>query len=236
MLALVLSLSAFGFDHDHAELGRVLDGAVIPDGVDYGVVASRQDALQHYLGTLADAPVATFSKEAQLAFWINAYNGLTLQLMVSSGPPASIMDLDEGKVWKTRRYPVGGEQLTLDQIEHQRIRPLGDGRIHAAINCASKGCPPLPAKPATAAHLEAHLDEAARTWARTNAYRLEGDTLQLSEIFHWFPEDFPEGPVPFLVRYLPEDRAAALRQASTTSWMPYDWSLNASSAATTPRR
>ena len=79
------------------------------------------------------------------------------------------------------------------------MRKLGDGRIHAAVNCASIGCPPLPPDAMRASSAEQHLDDATRVWASTNAYTIEGNTLYLSEIFNWYGDDFAsKGDLPGL--------------------------------------
>lgn len=230
------------FDHTHAQLAAVLNGAVSDAGVDYGMVSARRQALDAYLADLATAPVSSFTAPQQIAFWVNAYNALTIDLILDSGRPRSIQDLDGGKVWSTRAFQVGGERLTLDQIENQKARPLaGDGRVHAVLNCASKGCPPLPPTPLSASTLQRQLDEGARRWARINAFRVEGTTVALSSVFDWYGDDFArerKGDLPkvdgdaeaalwFLARFVDEPTRALLTGGTlTATWAPYDWSLN----------
>lgn len=243
--ALVIAVglaTATPFSHDHAALAQVLDGAVSPVGVDYGLLASRQPQLDAYLAQLATAPIDTFSKDEQLAFWINAYNAYTLHVVLTNQPLVSIRDLDGGDVWKRRSTTIAGQTVTLDDIEHRRVRPLGDGRIHAAVNCASKGCPPLPPAPIVASKLDAQLDEATRVWASTNAFALADGALRLSSIFDWYSEDFvryarPEdsagsekarAAVGFLSKFVDSTTAASLRAAlPAADWADYDWALNA---------
>lgn len=224
------------FDHSHASWAAVLEGAVRPQGVDYGQLAGRTARLDAYLASLEEAPVDQFSKAQQLAFWVNAYNALTVDVLLDEGLPSSIRDLDGGKVWTTRRFRVGGSWVTLDDIEHRRARPLADGRVHAVLNCASKGCPPLPAEPVRASRLDADLDRAAAVWVDTNAYEVDGTTVRFSKVFEWFAEDFrAHGVEPlkaargFVVAHGDaEARAAVQREGLELAWGRYDWSLNRS--------
>lgn len=233
---------AGGFDHSHAQLGTVLEGVVDARGVDYATLAGRKEALDAYLATVASADPSAFSDAQKLAFYVNAYNGYTLKTMLEAGPPASIRDLDGGKVWEVRTFPVGGASLTLNQMEHEHARKLADGRVHAVVNCASKGCPPLPPKPLVAEGLDAQLDAAAATWAATNAYALDGTTVRLSKIFDWYGDDFVAVPAErdlagvegkaeqalwFLAAHVDDATKATLLSGTLSAdWNDYDWSLN----------
>lgn len=228
------------FDHSHAALDAFLGDAVRDSGVDYDDLATRRSVLDGYLSELETTDISEFGPKARLAFWINAYNGLTLRLILDEKPAKSIMDIDGGQVWKTRKYAVAGEQISLDDIEHKRIRPIGDGRIHSAVNCASKGCPPLAPDPFTPSGLEAQLDAGAKRWAATNAYVLTDDELKLSSLFDWFAEDFTSADkaavtgandkqaaaIQWLSTYAPDDAARMSSGELSVSWNAYDWSLN----------
>lgn len=234
--------SAYAFDHEHVAFKEVLSGAVTPAGVDYARMAARREALFAYASTLSDVDPSTWSKGQQLALYVNAYNAWTLLTMLDAGVPKSIRSLDDGKVWDARRFRVAGEDLTLNDLEHRKARPLSDGRVHAVVNCAAKGCPPLPDKPLTASHLETLLDEATRTWMATNAFVVDGDTVALSMIFQWYADDFRnegvtgdlgvaapfEQALRFVARFVDEaTRKQLLSGALSATWMPYDWSVNA---------
>jgi hypothetical protein len=233
--------SAWAFDHGHAALGAVLEGAVDTRGVDYAALKPRRAALGAYLDTLAALDPAVLGRDEQVALYVNAYNGWTLATILDAGIPASITELDGGKVWDTRRFRVAGAELTLNQLEHGKLRPLGDPRIHAALNCASKGCPPLAPTPMNAATVDAQLEEAARRWAATNAFTVTGDQLALSQIFDWYGDDFvagTKGDLPglegeaeravwFLSRFVPAPTVALLQSGKLhATWQDYDWSLN----------
>jgi hypothetical protein len=237
MWTMVASMAGEGFDHDYLEFQRFLSGAVSDSGVDYDTLAGRRAQLDAHLLSVSKADVSTFTKPQQLAFYVNAYNGYTLATILDARPLKSIRELDGGDVWKVRRFAVAGQQLTLNDLEHERARKLTDGRVHAVVNCASKGCPPLPQAPLRAEGLEATLDEAAARWVRSNAYTLDGDDLVLSKIFSWYAVDF----TPWAGKDLPsaddaQDAAigflqafsapASLAEARTVAWGDYDWTLN----------
>jgi hypothetical protein len=242
LLNTALAAPPAGFDHEHAVFDAVLDGATDGALVRYDVLAKRRSELGRYLASLEAAPVATFTKEQALAFWIDAYNAHTLATVLDAMPLKSILDLEGGQVWKKRTFLVAGERLTLDQIEHERIRKLGDGRVHAVVNCASKGCPPLPPDAIVAEELDRQLDAGVARWMATNAYRIEGSTVRLSTIFDWYGEDFAaagKGDIPnadgeqeaalwWLAARADAPTAARLTGGQLTpAWMDYDWSLNA---------
>lgn len=237
-----LMTSAFageGFDHSHSGFRDVLKGAVSNTGVDYRLLATRKSQLDRYLSVVSQAPVSTFSKDQQLAFWVNAYNAYTIALILEEQMPKSIMDLDNGKVWDTRMYSVAGQQLSLNAMEHKKARPLTDGRVHAALNCASKGCPPLGPQPLRAdggaSTLDKQLDDAARRWVSTNAYSVSSSGPAVSQIFDWFSDDFRRWePANSETSDVKKARAigfikafgASVGDVSSVTFQTYDWSLN----------
>ena len=239
MWTLAVGVALAAQNVDHKPLSAILEGAVSGAGVSYVRLRERREALGAYVQSLEAVEVSSLSKSEQLALWINAYNAHTLAVVIDAGPPKSILEIDDGEVWKRRTFTVAGEVLTLDAMEHQRARPLGDGRVHAAVNCASKGCPPLPPAALEAATLDQQLDTAARLWAGSNAYSWVDGQLRMSKIFDWYAEDFEDyrlegsmdpklaGAVGFLVRFVDEAEAARLRAAAAgAGWQDYDWSLN----------
>lgn len=225
------------FDHGYARFDAFLGSAVSTAGVDYDDLATRRPDLDAFLAQVASADVAAFTKDQQVAFWVNAYNAHTIALILDHRPLASIRDLDDGNPWKARTFAVAGAQRTLDEMEHQHARKLADGRVHSVINCASKGCPPLPADPILPAGLDASLDAHARRWVATNAYAVEGTTLGFSKIFDWYAEDFTRWRGPPAPGATPAQAAAlgfvvafggdiATPGEPAYAWIPYDWSLN----------
>jgi hypothetical protein len=175
------------------------------------------------------------SREERLAFWINAYNILAIDLVRRHYPIDSIRSIGGllSPVWKKDAGEIGGRVYTLHEIEHEILRPMGEPRIHAAIVCASLSCPPLRREPYRAAELDAQLDDNSRRWLADprKGARIDrpGHTLHLSRIFDWFAEDFDGGVLPFVGAHLPSEEAEWLRDQGgdlRVRYLDYDWRLN----------
>jgi hypothetical protein len=240
---LVLALAPAAHALDHGPWQRVLDAHLdSASNVDYA--AAKDDAgLEAYVASLATAP-APSGKAEQLAFWMNAYNALTVDLIADEWPLGSIRDLDDGDPWGKRQFTVAGKDVTLNDIEHKILRPLGDARIHAGVNCASKGCPPLHRTAFTAGNVEAELDKASGHWAGTTGAKIDrdGGKVLVNKIFDWYGDDFLKGEVAdlpgvegkqeaalvFLMPHLSEADQAWLKAGGyAVDWRPYSWRVNA---------
>ncbi len=154
---------------------RVVAGAA-GTRVDYRGLTRSAD-WPRLLESLAESrPEKLATPAEKLAFWINAYNILTIDLVVQHYPVSSIKDVGSfvRPVWDLEAGVVGGKTYTLDQVEHEILRPLGEPRIHAAIVCASISCPPLRREPYRAAALDAQLDDSLRRWLSNPATRVVG--------------------------------------------------------------
>ena len=189
------------------------------------------------VASLAAAPrPAPGDRDATLAFWINAYNILAIDLVVQHQPRGSIRDIGSllRPVWKREAGVVAGRPYSLHHIEHEILRPLGDPRIHAAIVCASLSCPSLRRSAYRGAGLDAQLDAQVRQFLGDprKGLRFAAGELWLSKIFRWFEEDFAAGGgvLPFVSRYLDEAGRARLRALGPEPelhYLDYDWQLNA---------
>lgn len=181
------------------------------------------------LRTVQDFPTAQLATPAErLAFLINAYNLYALKMVADHWPLASIKDVGNlfRPVWKRPAGTLDGRQVSLDDIENERLRKLGEPRIHLAIVCASVSCPDLRAEPYRAADLDAQLDDQAKRFLANpgKGLRADGATVRVSKIFDWFAEDFggEAGVARFLVRYHPLPAGADVEAD-----LPYDWQVNA---------
>ncbi|MAF27103.1 MAG: DUF547 domain-containing protein [Gemmatimonadota bacterium] len=218
---------------DHAPFDELLSEYVAADGVDYEAwSASSTDlaALDSYIASVAAKDPATLSGDAALAAWINLYNALTLQLILTHYPLDGIRDLR--KPWDRKLVTVAGQERTLNDIEHGIIRKtFSEPRIHFAVNCASKGCPPLRPGAYTADALDAQLEEQTIAFLRTapdNFMDEKGD-LHLSKILDWYAGDFEKaaGSVASFVGRYREDVSRALDSGKVrVRHESYDWSLN----------
>ncbi len=194
------------------------------NGVDYDGWAADSRHREALKLLLVGNP-GSYAGDEKTAFWINAYNFLTIELIVREGERKSIKNLGGTftSPWTRHAWPLAGMDYTLDHIEHKILRPIGDARIHFAINCASVSCPDLRRESYKAGTLDQQLDEQVKTaMANTGkVMRKDGDTLYVSKIFDWFADDFKRGDVKgWLGDYAGIDPNASLR------FMDYDWSLN----------
>lgn len=214
----------------HARLARVLDRFVDEQGrVDYAGLGADRGDLEAYLALLAQAspsisPERFDSVAAKLAYYINAYNAFVLYGVTERPELVSVYEarLD---FFVLTRYPVGSAQLSLYELENDVVRPLGEPRAHFALNCASLGCPQLPRTPFTAEQLEVQLARETRAFcADPDNIRLNGDTVEVSQIFEWYSEDFEAdgGPVAFCRKWGREDLPAD----APLDFIPYDWAMN----------
>ncbi|HXZ85767.1 MAG TPA: DUF547 domain-containing protein [Myxococcota bacterium] len=181
-------------------------------------------------------PERLATREEKLAFWVNAYNVLAIDLVASHWPVASIKDIGSFlfPVWSKPAGQIHGKTYTLDQVETEHVRALGDPRVHAAINCASTSCPSLAREPYLAASIDAELDHAFAGFVSNRdkgfAIDREANTVRLSSIFKWFAADFEQqgGALRVIARYLGEDDRGwlGMHKDFTIEYMPYDWRVN----------
>ena len=242
-----------GFDHSYAAWETLLKKHVkwLPDGkqsrMDYRALLADRSALQAVLAqwsAVTPAQFATFSRDQQMAFLINAYNGFTAELILTKYPVKSIKDIGSvlQSAWKNKFFTLLGEQHHLDWIEHEQLRPkYKDPRVHAAVNCASIGCPALRPDAFTAQKLDAQLSDGMTRFmgdSTRNRFNAQTGKLEVSSIFKWFREDFEKGQrgfskledvFAFYADQLTDDAAARDKLRAKTvgiSFLDYDWSLN----------
>jgi hypothetical protein len=193
--------------------------------VDYKGLKADKALLDAYCQLLSETPVAeSWTREAKMAYWINAYNAFTLKLIVDNYPTKSILNFDGGKTWDVRRIKLGDKKYSLNNLENDILRPqFKDPRIHFAINCAAKSCPPLWNHAYTAENLEASLE--ARTLAFVNNPKfntLGSARAQVSKIFDWYSADFGNLKN-FLNQYAAETK---LKNNAIIVFNEYNWDLN----------
>ncbi len=236
----------------HARLDSVLTSALHDGLVDYAALQADRAMLDAYLAELDGADsvaLSVASRAARLAFWINAYNACALRLIVDHYPirkrrfPTSLVRSLQGvpgnsirqipDTWERRFCPVAGSPRSLDEIEHHIIRPMGERRIHFAVNCASRSCPELAPRAYTAEALDDQLDAAVRRFVANERHlRLERDDaprLSVNAVLDWYAGDFGgrDGIVAFLLPYLAPDDARFVREHGVDlAFLPYDWTLN----------
>ena len=219
-----------------------------PSGVsrfDYAALkANAEDSakLAGYLAHLQAHDPRAYARAEQKAYWINFYNALTVQVVVSAYPVDSIRDIHESWIplsgpWGDVHAQVAGQELTLNHIEHGILRPIwGDNRIHYAVNCASYGCPNQSPTVFSAANTEALLDAAARAYVNhpRGVDFVDDDFLMISSIYDWYGEDFGNsqaGVLAHLIQHAEAELAVRLKDFAGSVDYEYDWNLNQPSYA-----
>lgn len=225
---------------DAARYGRVLSAFVHEDGrVDYAKLRGNADleAFTKQLGAVSpDSHPALFpSREAKLAYWINAYNAFVLRAFAAEYPEKRTRLkglLGKAQFFYRQKHVAGGKARTLDNIEDESIRTFGEPRIHFAIVCASASCPALSREPYRAPELDQQLERETRKYfAEARNFRIDDSRREvtLPRILDWFKDDFGKTParvLDFVARYRPAE-AQRLRSGSwTVRYFDYDWSPN----------
>jgi len=228
---------------DHRAWGALLERYRVAgaDGVARmryaAVTPGDREALKQYVARLEAADVDALGRGEQFAYWVNLYNAATLRIVLDHYPVKSIRDISLGGglfetgPWGAKVVAVKGERLSLDDIEHRILRPLWrDPRIHYVANCASIGCPDLPARPLTGATAEAMLEDAARAYINhPRGVSVRGGRIIASSIYRWYKEDYggnERSVLAHLRRYAAPALAAQLAGASEIDRYDYDWRLN----------
>jgi hypothetical protein len=214
-------------------------------GMKYGQLKAHDAAtLQALRQQLGRVNVASLNKKQQLAYWINVYNINAVATVVEKYPIKSIRDLSTDfivrlNVFKKDRVPFGGGLISLDTIENQKIREgFHDPRIHFAINCAAKTCPPIRTEAYVGERVDAQLDDQVRRFmsgpfgARFEKKGGNDLDVHVTKIMDWFGDDFEKwggGRAKFLRRYVSADKQQLIDQAGGSidfSYDSYDWDLN----------
>ena len=199
------------------------------------VTPSDQKSLASYLDGLSKIRIEQYAPEEQMAFWINFYNALTVQLILDNYPVKTITKVRKRfwsfGPWDDDIVMMKGRKLTLNDIEHRILRPIfQDNRIHYAVNCASLGCPNLSTTAFTRENLNLLLDQAARDFVNhSRGVSLEKGELKVSSIYHWYKEDFgssDEKLIEHLQQYAKQDLKNQLNSFSGKVTHDYDWNLN----------
>ncbi|MBI5846091.1 MAG: DUF547 domain-containing protein [Deltaproteobacteria bacterium] len=232
LLAFPVASPAFS-EPDNGVYAGLLDRHNKKGVLDYKGLKSEEALLDSYLAVLARVKPDELPRDSQLAFYINLYNASTIKLVLSEYPGIkSIKDVGGFfGPWKKKFVRLGGKTVTLGHIEHQILRPrFADPRVHFALVCASRGCPPLLGAPYEGSLVNRQLDEvvtgAVNDPART--YVKDG-RIYVSRIFKWFSGDFGKDPIGFVERYARghlKEAIAGSRKDLKIEYLEYDWSLN----------
>ncbi len=220
---------------DHSAFDALLRNHVDKDGwVDYEGFRSDAVSLDAYIASIGNAPFAKLDRDEKLAFLINAYNAFTLRLILDHYPVKSIKDIASAKRWDDKRWRIGKMTLSLNQIEHEQIRPkFAEPRIHFVLVCAAIGCPKLRNEAYQADRIEEQMEEQTRyihshdRWFR---YQPGAKEVHLTKLYDWYGADFEQvagAVVDFAARYSSALESALKRDKKPRiKWLDYDWTLN----------
>ncbi len=230
---------------DHSAWDQFLKKYVVaphPSGINrvrYAMVTLEdRTALKNYLKNLQSLTISTYNRAEQKAYWINLYNALTVDIVLSRFPVASIRDINissPGLIargpWGAKLLTIEGEKLSLDDIEHRILRPIWkDNRIHYGVNWASFGSPNLQPEAFTGDKADALLDKAAREFINhPRGVDIKNGKLKVSSLYVWFDDDFggsAEGLMEHWQDYAAGALADALGKYSGGLEHDYDWRLN----------
>jgi Protein of unknown function, DUF547 len=227
------------FDSQHRAWGRVLAARVRDGTVDYSALKKHPTELNAYLDDMASISRVQFdgwTQPQQMAFLINLYNAATLKLVVDYYPVSSIKKIGGlfESPWKLKVVRLWGEKVTLDHLEHDLLRTMyREPRLHFALVCAAKSCPPLRSEAYTGDQLSRQLEDQGKLFlAQKDKNRFEAatKTLWLSPIFKWYEADFTRGDVSlatYVEPFLPGlDRGSLQDTGWKIAFTEYDWSLN----------
>ena len=230
---------------DHVDWDLILQRYVTtnhPSGINrfaYSSVNPKdRKILETYLQGLQAVDVSALNRKEQLAYWINLYNALTVNIILEHYPVKSIRDISLSKglfskgPWDAKLLKIDGEELSLNDIEHRILRPIWqDNRIHYAVNCASLGCPNLQPMGYTSQNLEFLLEKAARDFINhPRGVSFGSNWLNVSSIYFWFQEDFGDSEtkvVEHLKQHLSPENLKKLNKLRQKRLIhQYDWNLN----------
>lgn len=217
------------------------------DGVnrlDYAAISSAdRNSLRSYVEALQRINISEYRRSEQLAYWINLYNAVTVNVVVTHYPVESIRDIDispgffaDGP-WGKKIIRVNNEEISLNDIEHRILRPVWkDARIHFAVNCASVGCPDLNQQAFLSEMIDEQLDSAAKKYiAHPRGVKMTDDGVVVSSIFSWFQKDFGDTEadvIKYIQQYANDSKSKSLEGIRFFSGDEYDWSLNDASGLT----
>ena len=209
---------------------RLLGKYTTPAGVKYAEWkknAADLQALQTVVDGIAKENNPSGDKKGQLAFYINAYNAWILHEALAKYPTKSVKDA-LFTFFTSKRIRVAGKETSFSSLEKETIRSkFNEPRVHFALNCASRSCPPLNREAFRADKLDEQLDTLAKGYVNSERgvlYSSANKTAQLSKIFDWYKDDFKgEGGA---LSFINKRRTSPLPNDTKISYQDYDWSLN----------
>jgi hypothetical protein len=239
LLLLTFSATSLASTYDEAQTDweNVLHTFVNEEGqTDFITLRNNRSSLDRYVAFIAETspdtrPELFPDQEAILAFYINSYNALAMHGVIEKNITTGFNSFfKRAGFFKFHKIIVGGETTSLYDLENDVVRPLGDPRVHFALNCMVKDCPRLPQKAFTAANLDIELDALTREFfSKDRHLRLDHEkkTLWVSEILKFYTRDFvASGKKQDLLSYINKYVDKKIPENYKIRFIPYDWTLN----------
>ncbi len=203
--------------------------------VDYKGFSKERSKLKSYLSMLGKyAPRDNWSENQKLAYWINAYNAFTIELILRHYPIESIKDIGGAiKIplvdtpWKVKFIKIGGDEMDLHHMEHGIIRKkFNEPRIHFALVCAAISCPKLQNTVYLPGQLDAQLTKATKDFLSTPSKNQikSPSSARLSKLFSWYKGDFTKKTS--LAGFISQYSDVKLEERARIEYKDYDWALN----------
>ena len=201
--------------------------------VDFEALSRDRAQLDSYVRHVGQTPIDSLPEgNVRIAHMINAYNALSMFNVLESGIPATHAGFNKVNFFILRRLEIGGQTMSLRAYENEIIRPYtrqrNDPRIHFALNCSALSCPVLPRTPFSGATLDAELERETKSFfARSENFRIDAvtNTLWLSELLDFYPEDFVPRPAASLLEYANGYAPQAAPADFKVRFVPYDWTI-----------
>lgn len=233
---LITSVASAQSGVSHKAFDELLQKYVDSDGlVNYKGIASERSKLKSYLQMLeSNEPQDSWTEDQKLAFWINAYNAFTIELILNHYPVKSIRDIGSkikipfvNTPWDIKFIKIGDKECDLNNIEHGIIRKeFDEPRIHFALVCAAVSCPKLQNKAYLPETLDAQLTDAAKDFLSDTSKNEIKDPSKasLSKLFSWYRGDFTKKTS--LEEYISKYSDTQLANRASITFKDYDWALN----------
>lgn len=232
ILSIAICTTAQSDMFDHSYFDKFLKENVNENGMVNYKAFQNNELFKTYLNQVATADISDMNRDEKLAFFINAYNALTIKNVLNHYPIASPMDV-EG-FFKEKKFKVAGMELTLDELEYKHILPINKVLPHFGLVCAAVSCPRLIREAYSGETVINQLEYNARVFlndSTKNRLEIESNTLYLSEIFKWFQKSFEEkyGSLTETVKNLinDDDKEFLSKNEVKIKFIPYNWQLNA---------
>jgi hypothetical protein len=226
-LTIIFFLQISQSQQDYKSWNSFLTKYVLDDGkVNYTAISQNKNELDQVISDVSKIQSSSLtSKDEQLAYWINIYNIYTIKLIIDNYPITSIKNLDNGKTWDIKRITLQGKKYSLNDIENNIIRPtFKDARIHFAVNCGAKSCPPLHNRAFTGKTLNSQLDQLAKKFINNKSFMtLSPGKITISKIFEWYKTDFNN-----IIAFINKYSTIKVNNNAQILYQTYDWSLNKS--------